>query len=687
MRLHPWFRLLALLLLLRVAVTAAPVEFVFTVPPDARDPFARELSAEVITPSKAVLRLPAFFAGEGRFAVRARATEPGVYRLQSVTEEGGAAVQFETAAAAREVAAAEALPPVRLGPDHAHFVFADGGIYLPLGANVAWAKGDPETFYPRALGEFQREGLNWMRVWMAHWSALNLDWRPQDSGPSPAPGSLDLRVAATWDQLIASAEVNRVYLQIVLQHHGQYSTGANPNWADNPWNAARPGGFLKAPGDFFTSPEARAFTARKYRYIIARWGYSPAVLAWELFNEVHWTDPIHAAHDERPVAQWHAEMAAFIRGHDVYRHLVTTSHDRLSSPSYANMDYFQPHLYAANILAGVRQFETGQAQLGRPVFYGEFGDDHMPLAREQKDSGVAIVPPVWMSLMGRGSNPAQPWLGAELLEKQRLGELGAVARFLAGTGWARREGLEVFSPALVDCTARGPLTLAGGHVWQRRPAPELTLSLDGREPVELAEIPRIYVGSAASRAEGLPSRATYHLDFAKAATVRARLVGVSPAGAAIRIALDGRLVAEKSWAARAADLPSVEKPGELAFAVEAGRHTLVVENPGTADWFDLAQLDLGLDTPVLAAAGQRNAEFVALWLWHRDGVFAVRPPKAASATLRLADLPAGSWRIVWWDTLKGVPSTPTTLQHAGGELRLPTPAIDRHAAVVLTREK
>jgi hypothetical protein len=258
---------------------------------------------------------------------------------------------------------------------------------------------------------------------------------------------------------------------------------------------------------------------------------------------------------------------------------------------------------------------------------------------------------------------------------------------LQGTGFARREKLEHFSPVLADCTARVPLTLPGGHVWQRRPEPDLTLPLDGREPAELAEIPRIYVSSAASRESGRPSRATYHLDFPQASTIRARIVAVSPGGASIRISVDGRIAAEKTWAARAPDLPAVEKPTELAFPVEAGRHTLVVENSGNADWFDLAELDLGLDAPALAAIGQRNAAFVALWLWHRAGIFAVPPVKAATATLVIEELSAGSWQVVWWDTLKGISSPPRTIKHPGGALRLPTPAIDRHAAVVLTREE
>jgi hypothetical protein len=49
----------------------------------------------------------------------------------------------------------------------------------------------------------------------------------------------------------------------------------------------------------------------------------------------------------------------------------------------------------------------------------------------------------------------------------------------------------------------------------------------------------------------------------------------------------------------------------------------------------------------------------------------------------LEGVPAGSWKVTWWDTLKGAPMASQVVAHPGGMLRLPTPPIARHAAVVL----
>lgn len=666
------------------------MEFVFHLPGTPQNPFARDVWAEVTLPSGKTLRLPAFFVGGDRYAVRVRASETGEYRIGRVSELSGAQVILPVvepvSPGSVRVELAQGLLQVGLNPaDSSRFALVGSGAsYVPIGANLAWATEGRVTFYEQALPQFAAAGLNWTRIWMAHWDGLNLDWLPENFGDSPAAGRLDLRVALDWDRIVASAEQAGVYFQFVLQHHGQVSSSVNPNWAANPWNVANPQGFLKTPKDFFTSPRALEVTKLKYRYIVARWGYSPAVLAWELFNEVHWADPINKGNDETAVAQWHAEMADYLRSVDHYGHLVTTSLENLRSNIYARMDYFQPHLYPYEILSGPRSFNVPFEKLNHPVFYGETGDDHAPLSDAQKNSGIAIVPPVWASLMGLAHYPAQPWLGEKLVQSNQLGELGAVARFLAATGLGSRPGLKPFS-ARVECAEQVPLVLEAGHVWQKRPAPDFALPLDGRIPIEAADVPRAYAGSRKSLAAGWPGRATYHVDFPRETTLRARITGVGAKGSAIRISVGGKIFAEKSWTAGAGDAPRGDQPVELLFRVPAGPQTLVVENPGAADWFQLDQIATDHPVPVLAAIGKSAENFVAVWLWHRSGVFALDSPAPVGGALLLDDVPAGKWSVTWWDTLKGIPAAPQEIDHAGGLLRLPIPAFSRHAAVVLTR--
>ena len=681
-----------------------PVQFEFRPGVSDRDPWARELWAEIVTPSGTRLHVPAYFVGDGAFAVRARADEAGDYRLGNITET--AADSAETIALAgasigpAKVHVTAAARETRLAVERAagsppRLAFTDGSTYAPFGTNLAWAPTkDRIDWYRDAFRDYSAAGLNWTRVWMAHWGGLNLDWLPPGLGRSPPFGELDFRVADDWDRILSAAEQNGLYVQVVLQHHGQYSSEVNSNWPENPWNAANHGGFLPTTADFFTSPRAIALTKRKYRYIVARWGYSPAVLAWELFNEVHWVDALRKDHDVAAVARWHDEMAAYLRLIDPYHHLVTTSTDDVRSPIYASMDYLQPHLYAVNMLAAVRRFAVTPDHIDRPVFYGEIGNDHMPLTPEQKAAGVEFAPIAWASLMGTGRYPGQLWEGATVLAHHQLGEIAAVARFLAATKLGERDGLTPFA-AVVESTSAVPLRLVPGEAWQRHPASKIAVATDGRALSDYASIPQFVVGSSKSIAEGYPDRIAFQVAYSQSATVRVRLADAGPLGSAVRVMLDGREIAHHSWPALAAANPAAKaapasasksRPAELQFSVAPGSHEMVLQNTGGADWFEFASIDLGLKTSALAAVGRRDADFIAVWIWQRDAIFALAPPAPVSGRLILPDVAAGTWRVTWWDTTAGTPSAVIAIEHPGGALELSSPPIGRHAAVALTRE-
>jgi hypothetical protein len=690
MRRGRWAVILVLGVLAVSAVRAAPVEFRFRPTDHASEPnpFARALWATVVTPSDHTLVLPAYYDGRDTFAVRARPDEAGRYRITGVVEErnGRREPVNVTYTSESDVPVREmmALSAVGRGHDHpAAFATSDGKRFAPVGANVAWPVGDAVPFYQRAFADFAKADLNWMRIWMAHWSHLNLDWVPGRWARSPTPGTLDLRVAARWDRIVEAAGQNRVYVQMVLQHHGQYSSTTNSNWNDNPWNAANRGGFLHRPDEFFTSARARALTKLKYRYIVARWGWSPAVFAWELFNEVHWTDAM--AHDEAAVGAWHSEMADWIRSIDVYHHLITTSTEDLRSPVYEKMDFYQPHLYAADLIVGARRVLVPPPDPTRPVFYGEAGDDHLDVPDAVKKAGTSLVPPAWAAVFGTTRLPAQPWLGATILAEGRTAELGALHRFLARTALLDRPDLTSFS-AVVESAAHVPLILPGVQKWRRFTAPVIDVPLDGRVPLEWELSPRIYAGRQRTLDDGFSPRAAFRLNYPGPATARARIADLGPGICGIRFLVDDRVVAEKMWAAGANDRPAPGHPAYVAVPIPAGAHTLVAENSRVGEWVEIGGIDLGVDTSALAAIGQRADRIIALWLWNRSGLYAVDTPAPVSGTVVVDEVPAGSWTVTWWDTVRGVTlGAPQTLAHPGGGLRLPTPPIARHAAVVLTR--
>lgn len=679
-----------LALALCVPLLAAPVEFSFRLARNGTDPFAREIWAEVVAPDGARLRLPAFVSGQNTWSVRTRAALVGAYRLGAVSETGTSApVPLTPKLLAPATVTVSRIDDPRgnvvIDPRHPRrFAFADGTPYVPFGANLAWAEGPRATFFPTAFAQLRQAGLDWSRVWMCHWGGTNLDWLPDDLGPSPAPGALDLRVAEFWDSIVAAAEAHGIRFQLVLQHHGQFSTGANANWQVNPWNAANRG-FLLSPVDFFTDARARALTKRKYRYIVARWGYSTAIMAWELFNEAMWTDARNGtAAENAAVAAWHTEMAAFVHSVDAHHHLVTTSDDYLDQPLYAAMDYYQPHLYASHLLPAARHLEPPPAALDRPVFYGEAGEDNDPrLAGAPRTGGPLTLPLLWSSVMADAAAPAQYWYTTDAVRHGLLPQFATLARFRRATGLDRRDDL-VACTAVVESVAEIPLLIEPALNWRQGAGPTIAVPLDGRQVPALAAVPRHFVSAAPASGQRYPGRATFLLDYPHAATATVRLVGHGAAGASFRFVVDGAVLAERRWTATTDGQPRHEA---AAFAVPlaAGPHTLTLENPQGEDWFELGGIDTGLTCSPLAAVGRRAADQICLWVWHRTGVYRAEGAAPVEGCVVLDDLPAGRWRATWWDLAAGEPQPPTEFAHAGGTFRLPTPAIGRHAAVSLER--
>ncbi len=676
---------LALVFFLPLLVRASPVEFSFKLKRTDGNPFARQVWAEVSAPDGRTLLLPAFLSATDTWSVRTRVGTIGTYRLGTVKEtaaDGLVIREAKTLGSGKFNAKRTADPRGNIGIDPSNprrFAFADGTPYVPLGANLAWPEGPREAFFNTSFAQFQRTGLNWSRIWMSHWGGTNLDWTQDDLAPSPPTGSIHPRVANLWDSIVESAEEHGVYFQMVFQHHGQWSTGANANWQFNPWNIAN-GGFLKSPVAFFSDPQARTLTKLKYRYIVARWGYSPSIMAWELFNEAMWTDARNGTPaDNAAIAAWHDEMADYVRSVDAHHHLVTTSDDYLDQALYRKMDYYQPHLYASHLIPSARCVEPAAALLDRPVFYGEAGEDNDPrLTDAPKLGGALTLPTIWSSLMADTAAPAQYWYTTDALRQGLLPQFATLARYFRDNGLDRRADLAPFT-AVVESAEQLPLVLQPALNWRQCAGPTLSVPLDGRDPPELALIPRHFVNADPAARQRYPGRLTLQLDYPRAAEAQLRIAGHGAAGASLRCLVDGQVLAERTWPATTDNKPSV-KPVAFAFPLTAGPHTLVLENPQGEDWFEFAGFDTGLTVSPLAAVGRRAFDRVCLWLWHREGVYAKAGAAPVSGSVVLDALAAGKWRVVWWDLTAGRPATPLEIEHTGGTLRLPTPPIGRHAA-------
>jgi hypothetical protein len=112
--------------------------------------------------------------------------------------------------------------------------------------------------------------------------------------------------------------------------------------------------------------------------MIARYGYSPSIGAWEFFNEIDNAMYNVKAEDQLPpsiITAWHDEMSTFLKNTDPYNHIVTTSvshRDIAGMNDLKNIDLNQRHIYknTAGIPATISEYVKKH---NKPYVIGEAG--------------------------------------------------------------------------------------------------------------------------------------------------------------------------------------------------------------------------------------------------------------------------------------------------------------------------
>ena len=229
--------------------TASRIELQFDLPQLQGNPFdftANDVQVMVLTPTGSTVSIPAFFDGGTTWRARYMPDSVGKYKFGTITLNGKNANATEIGPTEFDVQNQIDNHFVRIDPKNKmRFAFDDGTPFYPVGYNLAWrSRGDIEMPpLVDSLDRMGKAGVNWTRIWMNYWDGKNLDWPLADQPPLPL-GNLLLPVAQSWDAIVQAAERNHIHFQMVLQHHGQYTTLNDTNWQLNPWNKTN-GGWLE----------------------------------------------------------------------------------------------------------------------------------------------------------------------------------------------------------------------------------------------------------------------------------------------------------------------------------------------------------------------------------------------------------------------------------------------------------
>lgn len=361
-----------------IAITGA-----FTNPYNASD-----IAVDMVltSPSSKTVKLPCYYVSgnatgsmwKARFAAR----ESGIYSFRvDVTSSG-------TTDASSGSDAFTVIASTGKGFLHKNnkwsFKFDNGEPFRGVGENFGWEPRQNEQngykgayTYRYLLPKLANNGVTFFRTWMCPWN-LPLEWKKVvnttryfDSSDYFNPGAI-----AKMDSLMMQCDTLGLHMMLTLDYHGALCF----NWDLSNYNTAN-GGPIAQPAAFFTDASARAMYKNRLRYIVARWGYSPAIGAFELFNEVD-----NAMYSESngglpripdaDVTTWHDEMSTYLKSIDPYEHLVTTSisyRDVYGMNALPNIDFNQKHIYEDPYVGQIDQsIVNGAAANGKPYVIGEY---------------------------------------------------------------------------------------------------------------------------------------------------------------------------------------------------------------------------------------------------------------------------------------------------------------------------
>ena len=124
-------------------------------------------------------------------------------------------------------------------------------------------------------------------------------------------GRYDQAVCDRLDEVFSWCEQRDIYISLNLWFHNYISEKIWGSWLKgNPYKS------ITKMSDFYSSREAWKYQEKMHRYVIARWGYSRALLLWFVVDEINGTDGWYS--DRKGAEKWCRKIHEYLKKHDPY---------------------------------------------------------------------------------------------------------------------------------------------------------------------------------------------------------------------------------------------------------------------------------------------------------------------------------------------------------------------------------
>ncbi len=705
------------------------LEFSITNVPTAANPFDPEsirLDATFTGPSGKALKVPCFWYqdyqrsqpggyeqlttnGSPGWRLRFTPSEVGNYSVSLSIYTNGEV--FSTAVVANFKVPAGTVPPgtgyVQIAPGQQYFQTSDGQALRLIGENVDWMTTGMGTYqYDTWLPHVAAAGENYIRLMLTPWSF----------GMETASNSLtQYSLAPAWqlDYVVQQAEQRGLYFLLCLNIHlmlqpGPDSWGNDNYWQSNPYNAAN-GGPCVNQDAFFTNEVARTTFQKALRYVIARYGYSPRLLGWQLWseidNEYSYLNPVN-------VPPWNAVMGGWLHTNDPYHHLVTTSltggSNRPEIWTLPEMDFACYHSYgepypAARLNAVAQSFHQ---DYGKPVLIDEFGTSNWGWNRTNDLYLRGFRQGLWGGALGGSVGTAISWWWDNIDAENDYSDYTALGSILNRTGWGNGVWTNILfppgsgppPPTVGNLTPGGQpfnVTLIPSGVWEAMPSGRLAVANPQAASYAGATLNSFLLGA------WFPS---YIVPFSLNAwlTNNARVVmhinSVSDS-AALAVLVDGSVLFSTN-------LPNLNGPGtnmvndsynlDLPLDLPEGNHVVELTNTANGwiylDWVRLEQVLPSSYSnnwePSIAGIGLRGAHESLVYLvapgvsFSGSDTQAVLPVQQGSSVV-MSNWPLGQFFAEWYDPATGTNAGYSQAYVTNGTVTLPLPDFSADLAGII----
>lgn len=572
--------------------------------------------------------------------------------------------------------------------------YSDGSPFFGIGQDRS--QGESRGCYQR----FANNGGNFNRLFLTNGNFNIEELNVPESGADVGLGKMNQETSFNLDKVLELGEKLGIYHMLTLTNQWAF----NSVWPGHAYNKAN-GGMLSSKNEYWTNEEAQKYFERRLRYHIARWGYSPSVFSWCLWNEYT------AMGGPLPEAiKWHQRMSHYITSIDAFKHVIHTNdgsfNGRPDMNALPEMEVISTNQYGTKDIAYLTDSWT-KRMIGtykKPYILTEFAPWH----NSGSVGGYAGIDPerrmlhdgLWAPLMSGSAATGMAWEGNWLDHELYYTFINAVSKIVRDIPFNKRQWKPVETGSFNFAVAK-PAYYAdvmfegwpGNFSMPREKAPEFfMIDKNGRVDQQDA-LTAVLNGPSGNQTSGtsVSLKITYPVNGEFVVYVP-ELRTATPTPQLTVIQDDKEVIKKDLLPLDTKNYNPIKYNQYYSFPVTKGNHTFKVSNTGGGSMITAFGLKNYLlkNGPDLEVRGLQTDDYILLWIkspkytvLHELMNLAI--PEQPEGLLTLNNVPDGSWIAEWVNTIDSKNIKTELVKSGKGKLVLKTPAIDKSIAIRLQK--